>query len=377
MRTLTYLFPNFFFIGAQRAAAATIRLLKSRGWKITVVVFNKTGDMQNEIPVGVNVVELPTIPVLSSIPFFRIFAWPLALRKLFNQDRPQYCISICPQTNFTMVLYRLLFGRDLVLVGEEHQHLSNAIKNDPADFKKPWKYLYHFSVKNYHRLDVLRCVSIAAAEDFVKQWGVPTSKVRCIYPAFDLERIKARSNGTQGNNAVPVLCTVGRLTSQKDFGLLIRAFAHVRTQCKAVLKIAGTGPEKEALQSLIEQLGLQDDVQLLGFVERAEELIAASDVFVMTSIWEGFPATLVESMVLGTAVVSVNCESGPAELIEHGVTGLLVDSRDPITIADSILQMINNAQARLTMSQKAQERVQRFSLEATVSELEDLLQSTH
>lgn len=376
MKNIFYLFPNFFFIGAQRAAAATIRKLESRGWNITVVVFNNMGDMQNEIPGTVKIVELPTIPVLSSIPFFRIFAWPFALRKLFKQSLPRYCISICPQTNFTMVLYRLLFGRDAVFVGEEHQHLSNAIKNDPADFKKPWKYLYHYSLKNYHRLDVLRCVSKAAAQDFVEQWRVPGNKVRTIYPAFDLDRIKGRSHGVQANNVVPVICSVGRLTSQKDFSLLIRAFAHVRGQCKAVLKIAGAGPEKAALESLVQQLGLQEDVKLLGFVEYAEEVIASSDVFVMTSIWEGFPATLVESMVLGTAVVSVNCESGPAELIEQGVTGLLVDSRDPAAIGEAILQMIKHPQARHAMSQKAQERVQRFSLDSTVTELEDLLLST-
>ena len=371
-----FIFPNFFFIGAQRAAAATIRTLQSRGWNISVIVFNKIGDMQHELPSDVKVIDLPSIPVLSSIPFVKIFAWPFALRKLFKIKLPNYCISICPQTNFTMVLYRLFFGRDVVFVGEEHQHLSNAIRNDPADFKKPWKYLYQFSLKNYHRLDVLRCVSKAAAEDFIRQWNVPSSKVRTIYPAFDLERIKARSHDARRDNRVPVICSVGRLTSQKDFALLIRAFYHVRRQCDAVLRIAGIGPEKAALELLANEMGLQADVNFLGFVEYAEELIASSDLFVMTSIWEGFPATLVESMVLGTAVLSVNCESGPAELIEDGVTGLIVDSRDPALIGQAIIRMINEPELRRAMSLKAMESVKRFSLDTTVTELENLLLST-
>jgi glycosyltransferase involved in cell wall biosynthesis len=170
---------------------------------------------------------------------------------------------------------------------------------------------------------------------------------------------------------------VGRLTSQKDFSLLIRAFAQVAHQTPAVLKIAGTGPEQGALIQLINELGLQSRVTLLGFVEYAEELVASSDVFVMTSIWEGFPATLVESMVLGTPVVSVNCESGPAELIENGVTGLLVNSREPSDIGQAIIELLENPKLRKDMSAQAQERVKKFSLSATVSELETVLMSLH
>lgn len=377
MKKISFLFPNFFFIGAQRAAAATIRELVQRGWTVTVVVFDSSGDMRKEIPDVVEIIELPKIPLLSSIPFARVFAWPLALRKLFKIKKPTYCISICPQTNFTMVLYRKFFGKDVIFVGEEHQHLSNAIKNDPGDFKKPWKYLYQFSLKNYHELDVIRCVSAAAEQDFVQRWQVPKDKVRAIYPAFDLERILSRSHGVSRNNPVPVICSVGRLTSQKDFSLLIRAFAQVAHQTPAVVKIAGTGPEQGALIQLINELGLQARVTLLGFVEYAEELVASSDVFVMTSIWEGFPATLVESMVLGTPVVSVNCESGPAELIENGVTGLLVNSRDPAHIGQAIIELLENPKLRKDMSAQAQERVKKFSLSATVSELETVLMSLH
>lgn len=375
MKNISFLFPNFFFIGAQRAAAATIRELVKRGWTVSVVVFNPSGDMREEIPDVVEVIELPKIALLSFIPFVRVFAWPLALRKLFNTRKPAYCISICPQTNFTMVLYRILFGKDVIFVGEEHQHLSNAIKNDPGDFKKPWKYLYQFSLKNYNKLDVIRCVSAAAAQDFVQRWQVPKVKVRTIYPAFDLDRIRSRSHGIGRNNPVPVICSVGRLTSQKDFALLICAFAHIAHLTTAVLKIAGTGPEQGALTKLINELDLQARVTLLGFVEYAEELVASSDVFVMTSIWEGFPATLVESMVLGTPVVSVNCASGPAELIENGVTGLLVNSRDPADIGQSIIDLLENPRLSKDMTAQAQERVSKFSLSATVTELETVLMS--
>lgn len=367
---VAYLFPNFFFIGAQRAAAATMRQLQQRGHTVSAYVIDPQGTMQNELEPTTKVVAFNNQSWLAKIPFFRLFSWPFALRKILQQERPDVLVSICPQTNFTMVLYRLFFGKDVIFIGEEHLHFSNALKNDPAEFKRPWRYLYYFSVKNYHRLDLLRCVSRAIAQDFVENWGVPKEKACTVYPAFDLARIQSRSHDARRNNTVPVICAVGRLTSQKDFALLIRAFAYVKTQCDAVLHIAGTGPEKAALQALIQSLGLEQHAKLLGFVEYAEELIASADVFVMTSIWEGFPATLVESMVLGTPVISVDCLSGPAELIEPNVSGILVQQRDPEIIGQAIVQLLNNPAQRLEMAQKAQERVQKFSLESTVRELE-------
>jgi len=202
---------------------------------------------------------------------------------------------------------------------------------------------------------------------------VPKNTIATVYPAFDLERIKKRSHGVVANNAIPVICSVGRLTSQKDFSLLIRAFSMVRKVMPARLRIAGTGPEKEMLIRLIHQLKLQRDVELLGFIEYAEELIAGSDLFVMSSIWEGFPATLVEAMVLETPVVSVNCESGPAELIQDGVNGALIEARSPEMIAEKIIFLLQNPEICSAYSGAAKKTVQQYSLKASVSALEQLI----
>ena len=375
MKKIAFLFPNFFFIGAQRAAASTIRKLDRTKFDPCVFVVDHSGSMQNEIPNGVQVHMIQSEGFFSKIPFLRIFTWPFHLERLLAETPADVIISICPQTNFTLVLHRLFFGKGPILIGEEHQHLSNAIKNDPRHFRYPWRALYYFSLKNYNRLDRLRCVSRSAASDFEKVWGVQQDKISTIYPAFDLERIRQRSHGKSRNNAVPVVCSIGRLTSQKDFALLIRAFAIARKVVPAKLQIGGIGPEMESLQMLVESLQLDEDVSLLGFVEYAEEVIAASDLFVMTSVWEGFPATLVEAMVLGTTVLSVDCESGPAELIQHEVTGLLVKERAPEAIAAAMLVLLKQPELRIQLSANASLSVKKFSLENTVFELEKLLLS--
>ena len=375
MKKIAFLFPNFFFIGAQRAAASTIRAIDRTKFEPCVFVVDHSGSMRNELPDNVAVYTIHSEGLWARIPFVRIFTWPFYLKRLFAKTPVDLIISICPQTNFTLVLYRLFFGKGPIFIGEEHQHLSNAIKNDSKDFKFPWKLLYYFSLKNYNRLDRLRCVSRSAASDFEKVWGVRRDKIITIYPAFDLDRIRERSHGKIRDNAVPVVCSVGRLTSQKDFSLLIRAFAIARKSVSAKLQIGGIGPEMASLQMLVSSLQLENDVSLLGFVEYAEELIAASDLFVMTSVWEGFPATLVEAMVLGTTVASVECESGPAELINHEVNGLLVKERTPEAVATAMVVLLKSPELREKLSANAGLSVQKYSLQKTVSELEQLLLS--
>lgn len=370
---VAFLLPNFFFIGAQRAAASALREIDRSKISPFVFVIDPVGSMRDELPPDIEVCKLPKGGVFSMIPFFRIFTWPFRLRNLVDQHSIDCVVSICPQTNFTLVLYKIFFNSAPKMIGEEHQHLSNALKNDPNDFKFPWKFLYYFSLKKYYLLDKLRCVSHSAALDFERVWSVPKSTIATVYPAFDLERIKKRSHGVVANNAIPVICSVGRLTSQKDFSLLIRAFSIVRKVMPARLRIAGTGPEQEMLIRLIHQLKLQRDVELLGFIEYAEELIAESDLFVMTSIWEGFPATLVEAMVLETPVVSVNCESGPAELIQDGINGALVEVRSPGMIAERIIFLLQNPEIRAAYSSAAKKTVQQYSLKASVSALEQLI----
>jgi len=376
MRKIIFLYPNFFFIGAQRGAAATIRQIDRSQFSIVVAVIDPSGDMSSEIPSDVPIVTFSDDSLFCKIPFFKIFYWPFLLKKILKEENPEFIVSICPQTNFTCVLYRLFFKKDnFIFIGEEHQHLSNALKNDPNDFKIPWRILYFFSLSRYNTLDAIRCVSLSASNDFISNWGVSPSRAKLLYPAFDLERINLRAHNKKKNNVIPVICSVGRLTSQKNFELLIRSFSIVRRATPAKLVVAGTGPEMSSLQQLINDLGLVKDVRLLGFVEYAEEVIASSDIFVMTSIWEGFPATLIEAMVLKTPVVSVNCESGPAEIIQSGVNGVIVADWSPESISGAILELIKNPHMRYELAENASESISKFSLERSVLKFQKLLLS--
>jgi len=134
----------------------------------------------------------------------------------------------------------------------------------------------------------------------------------------------------------PVLLGVGRLTRQKNFPNLIRAFARVRTQQPSRLMILGEGEDRSALETLIAELGLQGEVSLPGFVQNPYAYMKRAAMFVLSSDWEGLPTVLIEALALGTPVVSTNCPSGPMEILRGGVLGRLVPMQDAEALAQAI-----------------------------------------
>ena len=118
---------------------------------------------------------------------------------------------------------------------------------------------------------------------------------------------------------------VGRLTKQKNFTLLLNAFAKVRQTIDAQLIILGEGELRNDLEDQIKTLKLKD-VHLLGFVDNPFALMKQADIFVSSSLWEGFGNAIAESLALGTQVVSTDCPSGPAEILEDGKYGFIVKS---------------------------------------------------
>jgi glycosyltransferase involved in cell wall biosynthesis len=142
--------------------------------------------------------------------------------------------------------------------------------------------------------------------------------------------------------APPVILAVGRLTLQKDFPTLIRAFARLRARRSARLVILGEGELRDELEALVAELGLTADVALPGFVDNPFSWMRGSALFVLSSAWEGFGNVLVEAMACGTPVVSTDCPSGPAEILENGKWGRLAAVGDAEALARAIAEALDD-----------------------------------
>lgn len=138
-----------------------------------------------------------------------------------------------------------------------------------------------------------------------------------------------------------VLLNVGRLAEQKDHLTLIKAFSILKqTHPNAVLFILGTGALQSMLEKYIKEHDLSSFVFLMGFEPNPYKWMAKCDVLILSSLFEGFGNVLVEAMALGKTVVSTNCPSGPAEILQNGALGYLCPVKDPVEMSKAIAKAI-------------------------------------
>ncbi|NLO89188.1 MAG: glycosyltransferase, partial [Clostridia bacterium] len=184
-------------------------------------------------------------------------------------------------------------------------------------------------------------VSQGVADDLVKTTGLMRELIKVIYNPIVTPELLEKAKESIGHpwfkpGQPPVILSAGRLTAAKDFPTLIHAFARVRAERLARLMILGEGEERPNLESLVRELGLESDVSMPEFVENPYAYMARAAVFVLSSAWEGFGNVLVEAMAVGTPVVSTDCPSGPAEILEGGKWGKLVPVGDVEKLAKAL-----------------------------------------
>jgi glycosyltransferase involved in cell wall biosynthesis len=169
----------------------------------------------------------------------------------------------------------------------------------------------------------------------------------------------------------PVLAFVGRLAPQKDPLTLIDA---VKRLFKGILLVVGDGELRSQVESHITENHLEKRVKLLGQRSDIPQILAASDIFVLSSRWEGLPYTIIEAMMAGLPVVATKV-GGVPELVEDGITGFLVPPRDPEALAQALQKLIDDPELRKTMGQAGREKALReFTLDRMLHETERVYQ---
>jgi glycosyltransferase involved in cell wall biosynthesis len=217
----------------------------------------------------------------------------------------------------------------------------------------------------YPWADAIVAISQGVAEDLSSLTGLPLERIQVIYNPVVTPKLLEKATEKIAHpwfapGEPPIILGVGRLTKQKDFPTLIRAFALVRQRYPARLMILGKGEERLSLETLVQRLGLEEEVFFCGFVQNPYSYMAQASVFVLSSAWEGFGNVLVEAMAVGTPVVSTDCKSGPAEILAKGKYGELVAVGDEKGLARAIARTLKQPQN----SERLKARSSKFSVEA-------------
>ena len=303
------------------------------GYKVDVVLGNAASDYRYKIPDCARIVDLKTHGYTRS-----------TLKLLFYlvRHRPKVLVSTLPFSAIPATLARVLSMTRCHLFVRICNNMARRIEHERRAF--PWYVL--FFLKHLPRLatGVIAC-SKGTAGEISRITGIPLNRIHVLYnPAIPDEMTRIAMEPVDHEWLVSrnnrVILGVGRLAPQKNFAMLIRAFAKVRQKIDARLLILGEGPERARLERLVRDLGLENDVSLPGYVENPCAYMARARVFVLSSSWEGFGNVVAEAMAVGTRVVSTDCPSGPSEILDGGRHGILVPVDDVRAMASAILRVL-------------------------------------
>ena len=173
----------------------------------------------------------------------------------------------------------------------------------------------------------------------------------------------------ESNTFSKIILAAGRLAEQKNFLMLIRAFAEVKSQLDARLILLGEGPQREQICDLINSLNIEELVSMPGWVDNPYSYMGKADLFVLSSSREGCPNVLLEALACGCPVVSTDCPSGPSEILEHGRWGRLVPVNDQTALAEAIIATLDDN----TNQDALRQRAAQFSPENMIEKFEYLI----
>jgi glycosyltransferase involved in cell wall biosynthesis len=330
---VTFFLPSLNGGGAERVVLNLMQGITERGLRVDLVVATAEGPLLDQLPASVRLVDLGAKRVIRSIV-------PLAF--YLRNQRPRVLISSMNYANLIALWAAGLAGRVTPVIVTVHTTLSQSkpqqARLSPALWARLLRFFYPWAAK-------VVAVSRGAADDLARVSGLARDSIEVVYnPVITPDLIdgahKSPNHPWFAGGQPPVFLGVGRLTRQKDFPTLIRAFAVVRRRHDARLVILGDGEDRAALTALANELEVADDVALPGFRENAAAYMAGSEVFVLSSAWEGLPTVLIEALAAGTRVVSTDCPSGPREILQDGRLGTLVPVGDAAALAKAMAEAL-------------------------------------
>lgn len=233
--------------------------------------------------------------------------------------------------------------------------------------------------------DCVVAVSESMRRDLIQNFGVVQQKAYTIYNGYPLNQIQemaleplSEEQKKWFQNSDYIITTVGRLDEQKDHKCLIQAFRKVvNLHANARLLILGEGPLQNELQELIGKLELEQNVILCGFQTNPYKIVVCSDCFILSSLYEGFPNTLAESLCLGIPAISTDCDSGAREIlapdteisckikdsIEIGEYGILCPVGNCEQMAQAMETILNDSNLQDHYKKKSLERANQLSID--------------
>lgn len=364
-----FIIPTLVGGGAERMLLNLLNGMDRRRFSLSLVLHNRKGIYADDIPADVKVYDLKKRGRLDVIRIILNLAW-----KIFPRVKPDAIVSFIEYSNLiTLAAVGLSWFRAAVVISE---------RTHPSFYHKYGGFGRIKSLlleKLYPRADRIIAISRGIKEELYNTFKVPRSGMRVIYNSIDpvaIENLSRESSPDAAvfNEGVPVFIACGSFKRAKNYPLLINSFARVVKEIPAKLVIVGDGPQRQSLERLVAGLEIKEEVVFLGFKKNSFKYIARSDIFLLSSSWEGFGNVIIEAMACGVPVIATRCPSGPEEIITDGRDGLLVPTGDEAALAAAMMRLIKDSSLREMLSRNGRRRSEDFHLKKMIDAYEEVIE---
>ena len=325
---ISLLLPDLGGGGAERVMLDLAREFSRFGQDVEFVLMRAEGEFLPTAQLEFSVVDL-VVQKTRGVPT------PLA--RYLRKHKPDAVVANMWPLTSAAVIARAMSRHKCRLLLVEHINLTQQY----SSWGKLHAILMAASMAATYRFaDVVAAVSEGAAKDTASWARLPNDQVKVLHnpiPQRQSPSPKETANAERLWDCTPGqrILTVGSLKEQKNHPLLLRAFADLQYP-EARLMLLGQGAKEATLRAMAAELGIADRVIFAGFHPDPTPFYKTANLFVLSSDYEGLPTVLIEALGCGTPVVSSDCPSGPAEILENGKYGRLVPVRDPQALADAM-----------------------------------------
>jgi glycosyltransferase involved in cell wall biosynthesis len=261
-----------------------------------------------------------------------------------RRAKPEALLASRIRVNVAALRARRWFRSPTRVYATIDTHLSQQLGSQSARKRESqMRYMRLYYPSN----DGIIAVSQGVAQDFAQllHWQVDRLTVipnPIVTPELSSLALAPIDHPWLGEGDPPLIMGAGRIEPQKDFPMLIRAFARVRERRPCRLMILGEGSSRPAIERLAGELGVARDVAMPGFVVNPYAYLSRAQLFVLSSAWEGLPTVLAEALALGVPVVATDCPSGPREILDDGRYGALVPVGDAEALAEAMERTLDD-----------------------------------
>lgn len=354
---ISFFSPNLEGGGAERVISNLAIEFSKNGYDVDLVLTKAQGAYLNNIPDCVNVIDFQCGKVVFSLP---------KLIRYIQKEQPKIMFASQMHAS-TILIWAVKIARVNTKIIIRQPTMLYSLHEKKSTFSSIRQKLFLLTARYANQIIV---TSKNMAEEFHRFSRLPENKIKIIYNPLPIETIKEKSlmpidNFLNISDEIPIILAVGRLVKVKDFHTLVKAFYLVQKKVPAYLFILGDGELKLELKKFIQDLGLDNKVKILGFKQNPYNYMKNSKVFVLSSLREGFPNSMVEAMACGCSIVATDCTGGTSEILEYGKWGKIVPVGDEVLMAEAILESLNTLP-----NPNIYERVQKFSINYIFSEYE-------